>query len=320
MKETAPAFRILSLDGGGIKGTYTAALLAGIESATGKRIVDHFDLIVGTSTGGILALALGLGKPAADILGLYEHHGPVIFPLGSRVERLWRAGRKWLRAKHSPDPLRQALQEVLGDAAMWQAETRLVIPAFDGSAGDVRLFKTPHVERFKEDYLVPMVDVALATSAAPTFFPAHIGSGGTVHIDGGVWANCPAAVAVVEALTYLDQTPGEIDLLSIGTTDAPLHVPKAKQVGGNLQWSKFGVDLLMHAQARMSLAHAKLLTQERMVRISEVVTRDRFSLDDVTGVSQLKSLGQRDARHHAETIGQRFLSQPRSPYAPYHKG
>ena len=73
-------FRILSLDGGGVKGTFTASFLAELERMTGKRVVDHFDLITGTSTGGIIAIALGLGVGTEAILGFYERDGPAIFP------------------------------------------------------------------------------------------------------------------------------------------------------------------------------------------------------------------------------------------------
>jgi patatin-like phospholipase/acyl hydrolase len=108
-------FRILSLDGGGIKGTFSAAALAALEEATGKRCVEQFDLITGTSTGGIIAIGLGLGKSAAEIVEFFREHGPTIFPGTSLVERttgLWR----WLWGpKHSHDVLRDALTRVLGD-------------------------------------------------------------------------------------------------------------------------------------------------------------------------------------------------------------
>src|SRR5688572_19194246 len=89
-----PPFRILSLDGGGIKGTFTSAVLAGLEEMTHKRIIDHFDLITGTSTGGIIAVALGLGVPAADLLQLYVKEGPAIFPIPRAGILAWVA-EKW---------------------------------------------------------------------------------------------------------------------------------------------------------------------------------------------------------------------------------
>jgi len=93
--------QILAIDGGGIKGVFPAAFLAKIEETTGKRIVDHFDLIVGTSTGGIIAIGLALGLPASEILQFYESYGPKIFA-GNRYVRL---ARQVGFAKYRSEPL-----------------------------------------------------------------------------------------------------------------------------------------------------------------------------------------------------------------------
>lgn len=311
-------FRVLSLDGGGIKGTYAAAFLAGIEEMSGERIADHFDLIVGTSTGGIIALGLGLGVPASEILRFYVERGPEIFPLMGTGDRLRGVLRHAWRSKQKPNALRQALRNVFGDQVLGDSTVRLVIPSYDGSSGDVHLFKTSHHPRFKRDHSVPAVEVALATSAAPTFLPAFSGSSGTTLVDGGVWANCPAAAAVIEALTVMSQPKGSVDLLTVGTTEEPLHVPKGKQVGGMLQWIRFGPQLLMQAQAKGALAHAKLLTEERMLRVTETVEPRRFSLDDPRCVSDLRALGTKAARHHEREVTPRFLHRPAKAFTPYH--
>ena len=315
MSET---FRVLSLDGGGIKGTYAAAFLASIEEMSQRRLADHFDLIAGTSTGGIIALALGLGVPASAILRFYVERGPEIFPLIGVTDRLFALARHALRAKHGTAALRQALTEVFGDRVIGESLTRLVIPSYDGSSGDVYLFKTAHHPRFKRDYGERAVDVALATSAAPTFLPSFVGSSGTTLVDGGVWANCPAALAVVESLTNLSQPPGSIDLLTVGTTEEPLHMSKSKSVGGLLQWVRFAPELLMHAQAKGALAHAKLLTGNRMLRITEFVAPGRFKLDDPRCISDLQALGHKAARHHERQVSERFLASKVEPFIPFH--
>ena len=318
--ESSVPFRILSLDGGGIKGTYTAAVLAGIEEITRKRIVDHFDLIVGTSTGGIVALALGMGLPAGDILRFYEEKGPSIFPLVGVQGRLWAMLRHMFRSKHSIEPLRSALANVLGDHVVGDSLTRLVLVSYDGSSGDVYMIKTAHHPRFKNDYSMRAIDAALATSAAPTFLPAFVGRDGTKLVDGGVWANCPAAVAVTEAMTVLGQRSGEFDLLSVGTTESPLHVSRRKLAGGILQWALFGPDLLLQAQAKGALAQAKLLTgaADRMLRLNEVVEPKRFSLDNPSSIQDLKALGMKAARHYGRIVAERFLAAPVSEFVPYH--
>jgi uncharacterized protein len=161
-------------------------------------------------------------------------------------------------------------------------------------------------------------DVALATSAAPTFLPSFIGSSGTTLVDGGVWANCPAALAVVESLTNLRQPIGSIDLLTVGTTEEPLHVANGKALGGLLQWVRFAPELLMHAQAKGALAQAKLLTGNRMLRITELVAPGRFKLHDPICIRDLQALGERAARHHEREVSERYLacSQVRSGRSP----
>jgi uncharacterized protein len=310
-------FRVLSLDGGGIKGTYSAAFLAGIEEMTGKRIAEHFDLIVGTSTGGIIALGLGMGLPSSQILRFYLDRGPQIFPLMNTADRLRGMFRHAWRAKHAPGALREALTEVFGDRVLGDSTVRLVIPSYDGSSGDVHLFKTAHDPRFKRDYGVPTVDVALATSAAPTFLPALSGACGTTLVDGGVWANCPAAVAVVESLTVLGRPAGSIDLLTVGTTEEPLHISKGKRLGGLIQWARFAPHLLTQAQAKGALAHAKLLTGDRLLRITETVERGRFAMDDPRCIEDLRALGTKAARHHERVVTPRFLSAPAATFTPY---
>jgi patatin-like phospholipase/acyl hydrolase len=189
-------FRILSLDGGGIKGAFTASVMAALEADTGKAAADYFDLITGTSTGGIVAIGLGLGLAANAIVDFYCKHGPTIFPSTSLVQRTRNSLRQLFAPKHSHDVLKEALREVLGDRRFGESKTRLVITTYDANAGRIFLLKTAHHERFKYDYRAPAVDVALATSAAPTYFqsspfPDHAGAS---YVDGGVWANCPALI------------------------------------------------------------------------------------------------------------------------------
>ena len=310
-------FRILALDGGGIKGTYTAAFLARIEEMSGKRIVDHFDLIAGTSTGGIIALGLGLGVSAKDILQFYEEEGPRIFPLMGMPTRLRALLRQALRPKHKTTALQAALSEVFGRRVLGESLTRLVITSYDGSSGDVRLFKTAHHEKLKEDYQTPAVDVALATSAAPTYLPAFVGSCGTTLVDGGVWSNCPAAAAVIEALTVLKQPRHLVELLTVGTTEEPLHVSDRRATGGGVRWVRFATDVFLQAQMKAALAHAKLLTDDRLVRITEVVERKRFDLDDPKGIHELKALGYKGARHRYEEVSGGFLQEPAAPFIPF---
>src|SRR5277367_2205950 len=145
-------FRILSLDGGGIKGTFTASVVANLEKMLGSPFAQHFDLITGTSTGGIIALALGIGLSGNEILDFYLKKGPQIFPSTGMPERLRHTMRHLVRPKHSSEILRNHLVEVFGEKVLGESCSRLVIPCFDCNAGRVQLFKTAHNHRFVQDY------------------------------------------------------------------------------------------------------------------------------------------------------------------------
>jgi patatin-like phospholipase/acyl hydrolase len=205
MAAESKRFRILSLDGGGIKGAFSAAVLAQLEQQTGRDTADHFDLIAGTSTGGIIALGLGLGLKAQEILKFYVQEGPRIFPNITAQQKFRLNLRHLWEPKYSSDNLRKALTRVFGNKLIKDSKCRLLIPAYDAVAGRTFLFKTRHHSRFVFDEDATAVDIAVATAAAPTFFgQAHVAAhGGTAYVDGSVWTNCPASAAVIEAVHFL---------------------------------------------------------------------------------------------------------------------
>ena len=311
-------YRILSLDGGGIKGTYTAAVLESLEKFTGKSIGEHFDLIAGTSTGGIIAIAIGLGIPLRQILDLYMEKGGVIFPAQAQglVGRTLTLLRHFRKPKHSQTLLAQALGQVIGDRKLGESKSRLVIPAFNAVNGDIQLFKTAHTPAYQMDYRRPAAEVALATSAAPTFFSAFQDNRGGVYLDGGVWANCPAVVALTEATSILGWPLEQIDLLSIGTTRAPFEVGRARRQAGLFGWNVGVIELLQQAQGSGMLGIAKALTKQSLLRIDEATRPGRFSLDNSAEVSDLRALGENSARQNLEVVCDRFLSAPVEKFEP----
>jgi patatin-like phospholipase/acyl hydrolase len=279
-------FRILAIDGGGIRGIFPAAVLADLEGGCGGRsIVGHFDLVSGTSTGGIIALGLGAGKSAREIRDLYMHRGPDIFPpvWDNIVGRAWKAFRKnMLNAtfhRYSRQALERMLQEFLGDKLFGDSTVRHVIPAFDGRFSEVFLFKTrPHAD-YVQDWRKRMVDVALATSAAPTIY-RPLESGGYRLIDGGVWANNPTMLAVVEAMIAYDVPRERIKVLSIGCGDDPYHVTRRMTWGGLWHWRKI-IGAAMRAQSLAATNQARLLLgPANVVRIDPTLVGPPIELDD----------------------------------------
>jgi uncharacterized protein len=322
--------RILSIDGGGIKGAMPAAFLAAIEEATGKRIVDHFDLIAGTSTGGILALGLGLGLSAADLLSFYEEKGPGIFaqervagePLLFRVWRQLghkvRGARQLVLPKYRPAALLAALEAVFGDRTLGESQTRLVIPAFDRQRCSVHIFKTPHHERLLTDWKQRAVDVALATAAAPTYLPSHRLANGISLLDGGIWANNPAGVAVVEAIGILGWDPRSLHVLSLGCTEAPSAPAEESGMAG---LALRMADLFLLGQSRGAMGTAKLLmgaedADQRLFRFQHVAHPGEFELDAVDQIPALKGIGAAMAREALPRVLTTFLAGPREPFVP----
>ena len=214
-------FQILSLSGGGFMGLYTASVLAELEERSGRSMADSFDLIAGTSIGGIIALGLSAGRSAAEIRDAFVKHGPAIFPkkaAKSNVAKFARFARSVPSPSYLPSALRDTITDIVGTKTHISDLRRpTVIPAVNLTKGGPKVFKTGHNARFVIDWQLPIVDVALATSAAPTYFPAHR-IGDELFADGGMFANSPDLIALHEAEVFLGVKRENVRVLSIGTT------------------------------------------------------------------------------------------------------
>lgn len=240
----AKKIKILSIDGGGIRGVIPAMLMAEIEKRTGQAIAELFDLIAGTSTGGILAL--GAAKPAGrakgkkdvpqytaeDMVQLYETEGPRIF---SRSP--WRTVRSLggvIDEIYPSEGIETVLEEYFGDARLSEAVTDVLVPSYEIEGRTPLFFKSRKArENPADDYL--MRHAARATSAAPTFFePVHIKTKSRAHslVDGGVVANNPAMCAYAEVRRHQPELD-DVLIVSLGTGDPtrPLPFDQAKDWG-----------------------------------------------------------------------------------------
>ncbi|MFD3587108.1 CBASS cGAMP-activated phospholipase [Streptomyces sp. NPDC058683] len=275
--EVTERFQILALDGGGFRGMFSAAVLARLEEDLGVRIADHFDLIAGTSTGGIIALGLGLGLSPQQILEFYTDHGPRIFRDRSRLRGL----KHLMRAKYSAEPLRAALTEVFGERTFGESTKRLVITSYNVAADDVYLFRTPHLHGLKRDWREKAVNVALATSAAPTYLPGMPLDGARL-VDGGVWANNPAMVALTEAVGPLSVPLDTIRVFSLGTTTDVRHRHRRLDRGGLLPWARDAVEVLMRAQSESAAKQVRhFVGKDDVLRLNPTVPTGALALDDV---------------------------------------
>jgi uncharacterized protein len=244
-------FRILSIDGGGIRGLIAARVIARLEELISaeaeeeRRLADCFQMFAGTSTGGLLALGLTVPDPAdptrprlsgSDLVDLYLNEGPRIF--GDTVHKLLSLGG-WIAPKHSEARLERALRERFGDARLGAALRELIVTSYDMSEPGPHFFKRWRA-RQSADRDVAMVDVGLATSAAPTYFPSR-GLAGRALVDGGLFAANPSVAAMVEALKRRDEEPrdlsaGELLLVSLGTGQHETGHPQSRV----RRWGRIG--------------------------------------------------------------------------------
>ncbi len=275
------AFRILALSGGGYRGLYSIAVLRRMEEQAGRPIGECFDMIAGTSIGGIIAIGLALGKSAAEIEQVFLERGENIFPPSEQmISKALRWVKKLIVPKYDGIELRKAIQEMIGERArLGDANTRLLIPTVNMGKGQVQMFKTPHDPRLILDQHLSAADVAMAPSAAPTFFPmAKIGN--SHYVDGGLMANAPDLCAVHEAVQFAGQDLKDLYVLSIGTTSTIFSLPNS--IGTKLGaigwvWNDRLLSTVMASQQQLVTFMMKHQLEDRYLRIDRQPSAEQTS-------------------------------------------
>jgi uncharacterized protein len=288
----------------------------------GTSIAGYFDLIAGTSTGGIIALGLAAGFTAAAVRDLYVNRGCEIFPpLGSgivgRARRRWKALRRLTHYSYDQEALSRVVGELLGDRKFGTATVRLCIPSFEGEHGEVFIFKTPHHPDFRKDLHETMVKIALATSAAPTYFRSMQDSGYT-FVDGGVWANNPIMIALIEALASFDIAREQVKIFSIGCGDDPYKVTGTKITRGGMWHWRDIINAAMRLQSQNALGQAGLMIgPERVIRVDVPKDVPMLNLDDWRrAVELLPPAATTILDAHGERVASMFLGERAAEYVP----
>jgi predicted acylesterase/phospholipase RssA len=243
--------RVLSIDGGGFLGLATASFVAGIEAHTKARFHDAFDLFCGTSTGAIIALGLAHGLSGQDLVDLYRRLGPTVFRR--------RTGLGLFAPKYRNEALARALEDTFGDRTLTDLLTagkRALITAFCVSSGTPRIFKTDHSPRLTLHGKYRLRDIALASAAAPIFFPlvelTNPESQVTeVFCDGGVVANHPALLGFAEAVHEVAAPASHVSILSLSTPREHLgeQIPSHKLKRGLFQWRRTLASVLIDSNS-----------------------------------------------------------------------
>lgn len=283
----ASRFQILSLSGGGARGLYTAQVLAELENRFKKPIAKHVDLICGTSIGGILALGLAAHIPAEYILSTFDKHRKSIFPDNKPWKKkgfIFGLSPKDIsqlkKSQYSSEPLKKAVEEIYEGRKVKDLKSCVLVPAINYTVGKMRVFKTPHHHDFYQDQERTLSDVALATSAAPTYFPIHA-INGERYVDGGLTANNPIQLGIIEAFRAFQIPLDSISGLCIGNMGQGLSVNHENALDlGYLGWG-FGqdiIDLSMSVNEQLSFDMARMLLNGRLYQIDSDATEQQAQL------------------------------------------
>ncbi len=279
--------KILSIDGGGIKGIYAASFLAELEKYVpeGKCLADYFDIITGTSTGAIIAAGIAVGVPVKVCLDMYREKGQEIFP---PRPAFWH-----FLFPYRTEPLRKNLESVFGNKIIDDCRTRLEIPTYNITENHARILKTRHYVDYVRDYKVKIVDALLATTAAPTFFLPHTITEEAYdnrpysYIDGGVGGNNPSIFGLTEAIARLDWSINDIYMLSVSC------LTRANPVQKKLRMSVFSVpkliDFYMKAENMYSENTCHMVLKDRFYRI-EAKNLNRDYRMDYAGKKELDEM------------------------------
>jgi len=287
------AYHILSLDGGGIRGLLTITLLERIEQEI-PGFLSEIDLFAGTSAGGILALALSMGKKASEVRALYEEFSDIVFErtLLDKMINLW----GFLGSKYSNKNLYRVLYEEFGNRTLASLSKKVLISTFDLDSNpkrfnDIRGWRAKFYHNFSgkdSDADEKVIDVAVKTATAPTFFPIYKG-----FIDGGVVANNPSVCALAQAINPPTggQKLNDLRLLSLGTGKNPRFLDVKNNNLGLLQWAPHMIGLMLEGGVGLADYQCEQLLGKRYLRVNPILPHS-ISMDDVGSISELEVIAQ----------------------------
>ncbi len=292
----ANKFRILSIDGGGLRGLIPVLILKEIEKRTGKRITDMFDMVAGTSTGGLIAAGITVSDDGKnpkygleDIEKIYSERGKDIFPKKNWLKSFISNVSSLKNPKFSADGLQKVLEELLGDKHISDCMKPIFITSFDLFNNEALLFKYRQAIT-DASANARLVDVCRATSAAPTYLPAYdfnYRGEKRVCVDGGIYMNNPSLGALIEIVKFHKEAPYNIDslklddivVLSLGTGHYSSEIARKKVEGwGLLDWAGNITDVMMQAVNQTTTYETdELIADDNFLRINIDITDPKYS-------------------------------------------
>ena len=301
-------FKILSIDGGGVRGVFAAKILSLMETKFSINIKDQFDLIVGTSTGSIIAAAISINYDLNQLVEDYRIDARKIF------QKRWSINGM-VRSKYDSKFLEDFLSDKLGKTKLGKIEKPLILNATNVMTGDVYIFKSSYqkVLRGGRDYVrdgeTQLYKAVLASCSAPMYFdPVDIN--GTLVCDGGVWANNPSLVGYIDAINNFQVAKNNIKILSIGTGQTKQFYQTAKKWGFLTGWKATKlIDFLMSCQTQFPMNVLALSDPNMTIRIDPVIDKNYHTLDDSRSIPTLISYADSEFTERNKEISD-FLSLP----------
>jgi uncharacterized protein len=301
-----PAIKVLAIDGGGIRGIIPATILSEIQKRLARDLAEVFDLIAGTSTGGIIALGIGTRckddgpYSPSELVDLYVQNGPAIFK-----KNLLTPEKEIVHPKYSPNGLEAALAQFFQDTEFQTALTPLLISSYDLQSQLPFFFKSHRIAA-DPTFNWKVADIARATSAAPTFFPPlHLTRGASDYalVDGGVFVNNPSMAAYAEARSLYPDA-AEIVVVSVGTGDRQDQITYASAKDwGLVGWAKQIVPVFMDSVSEAVDYELRALPGCTYYRLQVPHLQDASSEMDDVDPSNLENL-QAVAQEYVASISQ----------------
>ena len=296
-------FKVLSIDGGGLRGIFPAHILSCIEKRLGIDLYGQFDMFAGTSTGSIIAAGVACNKEPSGIVGLYRNHGAYIF---SEEQKSWLPNKykQGVKSKYANKNLVSILDTEFGNKKLGDIDKPLLIPATDIGNGGVHVFKSKYSDDFTRDENVAVKDAVLASCSAPIFFdPAKVVN--YLLADGGIWANNPSLAAVIDAQYRLEVDLKNIRILSIGTG----HSKTAYGTDQNKKWGlmtgwqgKEFINFLLSLQAQSTHNYLQLmLDADQLIRL-DFESDNPLPMDDEKVLDDIVSRADRIFTHNSERL------------------
>lgn len=248
-------YRILSIDGGGLRGIVPLTILKYIEEKEDKKIIELFDLITGTSTGGIIACGLACGYSVDDLISLYYNKGSEIFPIDNNfIKKSYRYIRTVFKPMYSNKGLKKILDEYFKDYQLSNTIKPIIVTSYDIYNNEVVMFKTRNAV-VSDKHNAKLKDVCLATSSAPVYFPPHAliyNDKKRILVDGGIYINNPSMSAISDILKTNEKIDiNNIHLLSLGTGNHASNIGYYSKKWGIINWLQNIVTIMMQATSKV---------------------------------------------------------------------